>query len=103
MIATDNQSAYVTIGLNQVTPADVVLAVIGFSNEGNEAGRDVWVNLTLDPFLSFLNATLPPLVSGPEVRFTLSTISLGAIAICLNASVNAFVADHRLLTITATL
>src|SRR5207244_12085369 len=56
VIAPDIQSASVTIGRNQVTPADVVLAVIGFSNEGNEAGWDVWVNLTLDPFLSFLNA-----------------------------------------------
>jgi len=103
VIAPDIQSASVTIGRNQVTPADVVLAVIGFSNEGNEAGRDVWVNLTLDPFLSFLNATLPALVSGDEVRFTLSTIPLGATAIYLNASVNALVADHRLLTINGTL
>jgi uncharacterized repeat protein (TIGR01451 family) len=103
VIAPYVKSASVTISRNQVSPADVILAVVSFSNVGNEAGRKAWVNLTLDPFLVFLNATLPALVFGNEVRFTLSSVPLGPTAIYLNTSVNATVADHRLLTINGTL
>ena len=97
------ESAYVTIVGNRATPADVIRAVVTYANEGNEPARDMWVNLTVDNALNFLNATLPAFVSGNEVRFTLANVPVGLGSIVLNASMDASVEDHQLLAIGGTI
>jgi len=100
--APDIQSAVVTIGRTQVTPADIIRASVSFTNSGSEAARDAWVNLTLGPGLIYLNATLVPLLNGDEVHFTLSNAPLGQTTIFLNASVDPGVADHWPMMINGT-
>ena len=96
-------STMVTITRNQVTPADVISAVITYANTGNEPAHDVWINLTLDPLLYFLNATEAGTVSGNVVSFALGDVGLGPASIRLNASVLSTVVDHQILIIGGTL
>ncbi|MGI0149692.1 MAG: hypothetical protein ACREDF_09205, partial [Thermoplasmata archaeon] len=97
------ESASVAIAPNQATPADVITAVVTFANTGTEAARDVWVNLTLDWGLLFLNATYVALVNGNHVHFTLPNVPVGLRTLFLNASVRSNVTDHQLLTVDGTL
>ena len=101
--APEIASASVAIARNQVTPADVVSASIIFANTGTEAARDVWVNLSLDWGLLFLNATEVALVNGNDVHFTLANVPVGPRTIFLNASVRSNVTDHHLMTVDGTL
>lgn len=96
-------SAVVMITRNQATPADVITAVVTYANTGNEPAHDVWVNLTLDPLLYFLNASVSSTLSGNVVSFRLTNIAIGTTVIRLNASVDASISDHQLLTIGGTL
>jgi uncharacterized repeat protein (TIGR01451 family) len=97
--------ASVIIARNQATPTDVIAGRVTYSNAGNEPARNLWVNLTLDPFLLFLNATLPASVSPDlvHVNFALAAVPIGTGTILLNASVAPAVADHWLMTISGTI
>lgn len=103
VVAPQLASAHITLSRTRVTPADVVSGAITYTNVGNEAARSSWINLTLDPNLYFLNASLVGSVSGNTVHFVLAGISIGPGAIYLNASVNASVTDHVLLTLNGTM
>ncbi len=98
-------SASVILARNQVTPSDVVVGRVTYTNAGNEPANDAWVNLTFDPFLLFLNATLPAEVSPDllHVNFTLANVPIGTRTIFLNASVATTVADHWLMPIGGTI
>lgn len=97
------RSATVTVAANRATPADVIRAVVTYANDGNEAARAMWVNLTLDRALNFLNATLPAAAGSGYVHFTLANVPIGFGSIVLNASVDASVEDHNLLTVGGTI
>jgi uncharacterized repeat protein (TIGR01451 family) len=97
------QTAAVSIQRNQATPADVITAVVTFANTGTESARDVWVNLTLDWGLLFLNSSHLPSVMGNRVHFTLANVPGGSRAIFLNASVLSNVTDHQLLAVAGSL
>jgi len=101
--APEIEPASVAIAPNQATPADVITAIVTFVNTGTESARDVWVNLTLDWGLLFLNATHVALVNGSRVHFTLANVPVGPRTIFLNASVRSNVTDHQLLTVDGTL
>src|SRR3989441_4036232 len=96
-------SAFVIIVPTQATPLDVVPAVVLFTNSGNEPARDAWMNLTIDPGLSFLNASLPATVSGVTIRFYLTNVGVGLTLVYLNLSVQRWVSDHQSLPINGTL
>jgi len=101
--APEIQSASMSIERNQATPADVITAVVTFMNSGTESARDVWVNLTLDWGLLFLNSTYLPSVNGNRVHFSLANVPSGSRAIFLNASVRSNVTDHQLLAVEGSL
>ncbi len=96
-------SASVTFASAQATPTDVVLATVAMDNDGNEAAQDAWVNLTLDPNLSFVNASIPATSQPGEVRFVLTNVGLGGSAFHLNVSINPSVVDHQTLAINGTM
>ena len=96
-------SAFVTIVPTQATPSDVIPAVVLFTNSGNEAARDAWMNLTIDPGLAFLNASLPATVSGVTIRFYLTNVGFGLTLVYLNLSIRQGVQDHQSLPVNGTI
>src|SRR5438552_16120059 len=64
-------SGAVTFAPTQTTPPALVTATVSFTNVGDEAARDAWVNLTLDPSLLFVNASAPATLALNVVRFAL--------------------------------
>lgn len=96
-------SASVAIERNSAVPTEVLRAAISFTVGGNEAARDVWLNLTLDPALRFVNATEVAEVSGSDVRFRLANVPLGPRSVAMNLSVDSNVADHHLMSVVGTL
>ena len=103
VIAPQIASASIAMSRTRVTPADVVSGSMTYANIGNEAARTVWINLTLDPKLYFLNASLVASVSGNSVRFVVAGVPIGPGVIFFNASVAASVTDHELLTLNGTM
>ncbi len=103
VVAPQIASASIFVSRTRVTPADIVSGIITYTNIGNEAARSSWINLTLDPNLYFLNASLVASVSGNAVRFVLAGVPIGPGSIFLNASVDASVTDHLLLTLNGTM
>jgi len=96
-------SGAVTFAPTQATPSDLVTATVSFTNVGDEAARDVWANLTLDPSLLFVNASAPATLALNVVRFALGGQGPGATVIYINVTVAATVVDHANLVIGGTL
>jgi len=104
IVAPDLVSAIVSIARTQAVPSDVVGVVVSFANAGNEAARDVWMNLTFDPEIVFLNASVTASASGPtSVRFVLNGAPIGVSSVFLNVSANVTVLDRRLLAVGGSL
>ena len=78
-----------------VAAGNPVAGSVVFENQGNEGARDLWLNLTLDPFLAFLNASAPATVAGSELRFTMSGVGLGVRAVYVNLTALPTVPDRR--------
>lgn len=93
------RDATVTIGETRATAADVIQATVSYANDGNEPARNAWVNLTLNPALNFINATIPASAGRGFAHFALSAVPIGVGSIVLNASVDAAVGDHDLLSV----
>src|SRR5436309_6863439 len=70
-------SGTVTIGSTRATPSDIVAATVSFANVGDEPAQNVWANLTLDPALLFLNASVPAALAPNGVQFALVDIGVG--------------------------
>ena len=96
-------SGAVTFAPTQTTPSDLVTATVSFTNVGDEAARDVWANLTLDPSLLFVNASAPATLALNVVRFALGGQGPGATVIYINVTVAATVVDHANLAIGGSL
>src|SRR5207244_8187500 len=96
-------SGSVTFAPTQATPSDLLAATVSFTNTGDEPARDAWANLTLDPHLLFVNASVPATLAPNVVRFALAGQGPGATVIYLNVTVAATVADHANLVLGGTL
>src|SRR5256712_937265 len=96
-------SGSVTFAPTQATPSDLLAATVSFTNIGDEPARDAWANLTLDPNLLFVNASVPATLAPNVVRFALVGQGPGATVIYLNVTVAATVADHANLVLGGTL
>jgi uncharacterized repeat protein (TIGR01451 family) len=79
---------------------DVVRVVVTLSNVGNEAASTAWLNLTLDPNLTFRDASWPATVSGTEVRFVGTNLAIGDARIDMNVTVIPTVVDAQDLWVT---
>ncbi len=88
---------------NQVLPGAVVPAQVAFANLGSEGATNTWVNLTLDPRLSILNASRAYVAGGGTVAFDLGSVGLGLSSFFLNVTVATSASDRDLLTILGTL
>gem|GEM_PF-3104757 len=94
-------TASASLAPSRANPADIIAAAVSFTNSGSEAARDAWVNLTFDLDLHYVNATLVPVFNGGnDVRFRLTNAPIGTTTILLNASVDATVPDHGLMTLS---
>ena len=96
-------SGSVTFAPTQATPSDLLAATVSFTNIGDEPARDAWANLTLDPNLLFVNASVPATLGPNVVRFALVGQGPGATVIYLNVTVAATVSDHANLVLGGTL
>src|SRR5438093_1551053 len=96
-------SGSVTFAPTQATPSDLLAATVSFTNTGDEPARGAWANLTLDPNLLFVNASVPATLAPNVVRFALAGQGPGATVIYLNVTVAATVADHANLVLGGTL
>jgi len=85
------------------TPGDVLLVALNVTNAGNEPAATAWINLTLDPYLSFVDASVAHSVSGATVLLTASAVRVGVSTVFLNLSVNLAAADRQTLSINGTL
>ncbi len=96
-------AAGAAFGVPTAVPRVVLPVYVNFTNSGNEAARTVWINLTLDSNLSFVDAAVPATVSGSQVGLILSNESVGADGVLLNVSAGPSVVDRQVLRINGTL
>ncbi len=87
----------------EVLPGEVVAAEVSLDNLGNEAASHVWVNLTVDPRLSLLNATRTPSGGSGSLVFDLGSLPIGFTPIFMNFTVNASAPDRGALTVVGAL
>ncbi|OGS48578.1 MAG: hypothetical protein A3K68_05510 [Euryarchaeota archaeon RBG_16_68_13] len=80
-------------------PGDTVPATLTWTNAGNEPAEDLWINLTLDPYLGLLDASEPATVGGGSVRFHSTSVGLGDHGTFLNLTVLSGVPDRRNLVV----
>lgn len=76
------------------SPAETVPLTVAFTNSGNEPARYLWVNLTMDGYLSFRNASRPSTYIQPDVGFSLANVTAGLHTIFLNVTVSAAAPDR---------
>lgn len=95
--------ASVAVAAANAQPGDALAAVVDFANDGTEPSPMIWLNLTLDAYLAFVDASRPASVSGTDLRFALSNVGVATYRIFLNLSVLPTVPDGRTLGITGTL
>ncbi len=84
------------------SPAATVEAAIHFANLGNEPASRVWVNLTLDPRLVLVNASVSFTVGANSVTLAMGAVPIGAISIYLNFTVNSNTPDQSILRVLGT-
>lgn len=95
--------AVVTMTPPQVRAGDPVRVTVDFANMGNEPAPGLWLNLSLDSGLGFVNASRPASVAGNLVRFTLARVDVGSHHVFLNVSVTTTATDGQALPITASI
>ncbi len=87
-----------------VVPGVSLTLYANFTNAGNEAASFGWLNLTLDPNLTFIDAT--PIASssaGNNVTLNLSNVAVGAIAVPVRMRADWGVMDRQSLSVAGTL
>ena len=96
-------AAAASFGVQTAVPNVPLPVYVNFTNAGNEPAGTVWVNLTLDGNLSFVDAASPAIVSGSRVSLILANQGVGADSVRLNVSAAPSVADGQVLRINGTL
>jgi uncharacterized repeat protein (TIGR01451 family) len=96
-------SAAAAFGVPTAVPRAPLPVYVNFTNAGNEAAGTVWVNLTLDGNLSFVDAAAPSTVSGNRVMLVLTNETVGPDSVALNVSAADSVVDRQILRINGTL
>jgi len=96
-------SASFSIGASSARPGDDVAAFLVFANQGNEAAADVWVDLTFDPYLDFVNASVPASASETQVSFQLTNVAVGVMRLFLNFSIDVAATDGQTMSVGGTL
>ncbi|MFA5897218.1 MAG: hypothetical protein WC985_10015, partial [Thermoplasmata archaeon] len=69
----------------------------------NEPAKYLWVNLTVDAYLTFRNASLPSAWLYTSLRFFLTNVSLGSHTIYLNLTLSGSTPDRYVAAITGTI
>ena len=92
-----------TVEPAQALAGDPVAVTVDFANTGNEPTRSLWLNLSLDASLTFLNASRPASVSGGVARFVFTAAAVGTHRTFLNASIGAGALDGQALTVGGTI
>ena len=90
-------------GVATAVPRVPLPVYVNFTNSGNEAAGTVWINLTLDPSLTFRDATAPATVAGSVVLLTVSNEPVGPASIRVNVTASFSVTDRQTLTVDGTL
>jgi uncharacterized repeat protein (TIGR01451 family) len=102
--APDIASGTIWLSRTSLVPTDILASTVSFTNGGNEAARDAWVNLTFSPGLHYLNASIVPSASSlNDVKFTLSNVPVGRLSLFVNASVDSTIRDHDPIKIDGTI
>ena len=96
-------SAAASFGVPTAVPRIPLPVYVNFTNAGNEAAGTVWVNLTLDSNLTFVDAAVPATVAGPVVALTLPSEPVGSDSVRLNVTASFSVTDGQVLRINGTL
>jgi uncharacterized repeat protein (TIGR01451 family) len=99
VIAPAIVNASLRFGRTLATPGDVIPAYLNFTNAGDEAAPSLAVTLTLDPSLSFVNASVTATVSGRAVLFLMTSVGLMTERIFLNLSVSRTATDADALVV----
>lgn len=87
----------------EVLPGGTVAAQVSLDNVGNEPASHAWVNLTVDPRLTLLNASRIPTGGSGVLVFDLGSLPIGFTPIWMNFTVNASAPDRGALTVVGTL
>lgn len=103
VVAPHVPSAIVSIAPTVAAAGETVGVAVEFSNVGTEPARDVWINLTLDPNLEFVNGSIEPNPSEPPVRFHMTDLPLGPSSVFLNVRVRPTVPDLYSIRVNGTL
>lgn len=83
-------------------PGEAVPASVRFDNAGNEPAQNVWVNLTEDLDLFFLNASRPALLRYTTIAFNIASVPIGPYAIFLNLTVAGTTPDRHVVSLAGT-
>ncbi len=96
-------SAAAAFGPASAVPGVRLPLFVNFTNSGNEAAGTVWVNLTLDANLSFVDSGAPATVAGQAVALVLHNQPVGPDSVLLNVTAAPSVADRQVLRVNGTL
>lgn len=82
------------------SPGDVVTFRVTLANEGHDAARDVWLNETLHPALTYLNDTspVPPLQDGAQQSWHFIDVPPGSAQFDVIAQIRPDVAEETVVT-----
>jgi len=84
-------------------PGDRLTIYVNGTNGGNEAAPTAWTNLTLDPYLDFVDASVPATATNGSVRMTIANLRIGAWTFTVNVSVNLSAPDRDVLAVNGSL
>ncbi len=96
-------SASLAFSSSVAVPRDVLTLYVAGTNAGNEVARTAWINLTLDPYLAFVDASVASVVGNGTVNLTVPNLPIGAWTIYVNVSVNLSAPDRYALTASGSL
>jgi len=81
-------SVFLTMGSFTAKPGEIVWGVVDYSNVGNEAASDVWINITMDSHLAFYNGSVSPAISSQSLSFWSRNVGTGAQHLYFNLTVS---------------
>ncbi|HYM39312.1 MAG TPA: hypothetical protein VEY12_04085 [Thermoplasmata archaeon] len=93
----------VGFGVASAVPVVPLPVYVNFTIEGNEPASRLWINLTLDPALRFVDATVSAVASANNVQLIVTNASVGEDSVRLNVSADPSVMDRQVLVINGTL
>lgn len=63
--------------ISQLRPCDTTTFYVNYCNQGTIVGEDASIEMTLDPFYTFLDSDIPATVNGEVVSFALGDVGIG--------------------------